>query len=358
MEPSNALPRWRGFNLPTEKFRSGGAGGFEEEDFEIMADWGFDFARLSVSYLAWVPKDQPDRLDEAVLAEIDRGIEFARSHGIHACLAFHRIAGFRPGSRQGNLWKDPAAADRAARHWAMMAERYAQITPEKLSFNLWNEPEEPSPEKMTRDDHERVARLVVEAIRAVDADRLIILDGMHWGTKPLTELADLADRNVHQSCRGYYPCEISHYKAAWNNPDVYPVPNWPLHWPEHDAKLREWYKTNKSINLAPNGSDRSGVERFYQPWVELMRGGPSTALRAGVGVHCGETGSYNHTPHDVAIAWLGDVLDVLTELNIGYALWNLRGPFGVLDSQRDDVQYEDFRGHALDREMLELLKRH
>jgi endoglucanase len=36
-------------------------------------------------------------------------------------------------------------------------------------------------------------------------------------------------------------------------------------------------------------------------------------------------------------------------------MWNLRGGFGVLDSDRADVKYEDFRGHKLDRKMLELL---
>ena len=44
------------------------------------------------------------------------------------------------------------------------------------------------------------------------------------------------------------------------------------------------------------------------------------------------------------------------EAGWGWALWNLRGGFGVLDSQREDVKYEDFRGHKLDREMLELIR--
>jgi hypothetical protein len=37
-------------------------------------------------------------------------------------------------------------------------------------------------------------------------------------------------------------------------------------------------------------------------------------------------------------------------------LWNFRGSFGVLDSGRADVQYEDWRGHKLDRAMLRLLQ--
>jgi endoglucanase len=37
-------------------------------------------------------------------------------------------------------------------------------------------------------------------------------------------------------------------------------------------------------------------------------------------------------------------------------LWNLRGGFGVLDSDRKDVPYEDYHGHKLDRKMLQLLQ--
>jgi endoglucanase len=51
-----------------------------------------------------------------------------------------------------------------------------------------------------------------------------------------------------------------------------------------------------------------------------------------------------------------DWLDLWKEAGWGWSLWELRGGFGVLDSQRTDVEYEDFRGHKLDREMLTLLQ--
>jgi endoglucanase len=73
-------------------------------------------------------------------------------------------------------------------------------------------------------------------------------------------------------------------------------------------------------------------------------------------VHVGEWGVFNSTPHPVALAWMRDVLDLWKEAGWGWALWNLRGGFGVLDSARSDVQYEDFRGHKLDRQMLKLLQ--
>jgi endoglucanase len=52
-----------------------------------------------------------------------------------------------------------------------------------------------------------------------------------------------------------------------------------------------------------------------------------------------------------------DCLDLWYEAGWGWALWNLRGPFGVVDSGREDVTYEDFNGHKLDREVLELLRK-
>jgi len=40
----------------------------------------------------------------------------------------------------------------------------------------------------------------------------------------------------------------------------------------------------------------------------------------------------------------------------GWALWGFRGSFGFIDSQRADAQYENWKGHQLDRAMLELLR--
>jgi hypothetical protein len=56
------------------------------------------------------------------------------------------------------------------------------------------------------------------------------------------------------------------------------------------------------------------------------------------------------------MAWLADVMDILKTNRWGYALWNFRGSFGILDSGRSDVAYEDFHGHKLDRKMLTLLQ--
>jgi len=66
--------------------------------------------------------------------------------------------------------------------------------------------------------------------------------------------------------------------------------------------------------------------------------------------------AFNRTPHDVTLRWAEDCLRNWREAGFGWALWNFRGPFGILDSGRADVRYDEFHGHQLDRKLLDLLR--
>jgi endoglucanase len=88
--------------------------------------------------------------------------------------------------------------------------------------------------------------------------------------------------------------------------------------------------------------------QLIAPWKKLEA--------MGVGVHVGEWGAHHFTPHDVTLAWMRDMISAWKEAGWGWALWNFRGTFGILDSERTDVTYEDFHGHKLDRKMLEILR--
>ena len=72
----------------------------------------------------------------------------------------------------------------------------------------------------------------------------------------------------------------------------------------------------------------------------------------------GECGVYSKTPHDVTLAYMEDMLKIMQEHNMNYALWNFRGTFGILDSRRADVDYEDYNGYDLDRKYLDLLQKY
>lgn len=323
------LPRWRGFNLlnlysaghPERHSR------FVERDFEWIAAWGFDFVRLPMSYLCWSSYADMKRIDESQMAIVDEAVEFGRRHGLHVNLNLHRIPGFCINAPKEplSLWQDEAALDAACHHWAHLARRYVGLPNARVSFDLINEPN-----GVDGPNYARVVRRLCEAIWAEDPQRLVVADGIDVGNTPVFELAGAG---VAQSTRGYTPMHVSHWRARWvQGSDAWPEPTWPL----VDAQGKRW--------------DRAALRERIEPWRRLAD--------RGVGVHVGEFGAHRYTPHKVALAWLEDWLSLWNEAGWGWALWQFRGDFGVLDSGRTDVAYEDFHGHKLDRAMLELLRAH
>ncbi|GAB2793154.1 cellulase family glycosylhydrolase [Rhabdobacter roseus] len=347
----NPLPRWKGFNLldffspdPTQN-----RGGTSEEQLKWIADWGFDFIRLPMAYPSYVKFDRskpitPEQvraLDPQATDRIEQLVYLAHKHNLHVSLNLHRAPGFCVNAgfvEPYNLWQDAQALDDFCYHWNFWATRFGQTSRQKISFDLLNEPctrEDMNDQHSRRgpvpgDQYRALALAASKAIRSVNPDHLIIADGNNVGNNVIPEITDL---DIAQSCRGYNPGIISHYKAPWVFKDSsnLPEPKWP-------GQVGDQYLS------------RAMLEKAYEPWIELTQ--------QGVGVHCGECGCWNKTPHEVFLAWFGDVLDVLKTHDIGFALWEFRGSFGLLDSGRDDVAYEDWHGHKLDRKLLTLLQKH
>jgi len=320
------LPRWRGFNLHERFMLSLGREPYRELDFEWMAEWGFDFVRLPLDYRFWTPQDNWTEIDERELEALDQAVEFGRQYGVHVSLNLHRTPGYCVGKppEPKNLWADKEALEASALQWTHFARRYKGRPNSELSFNLINEPA-----RIKAEVYVRVVRRLVGAIHAEDPDRLVIADGLDWARTPVPELLAL---EVAQSTRGYDPMPLTHYRASWTSgSDEWEEPTWPL----------------KVGNIV---WDRDRLSRGTERWKRLES--------RGVGVMVGEWGAFQHTPHEVVLAWMRDCLELWKEAGWGWALWCFRGSFGILDSGRKDVAYEDFRGHKLDRKMLELLLQH
>ena len=226
------LPRWRGFNL-TEKMSAERPAPFREADFDIIAGWGFDFARLPLNYRLWTPA--PGRYDEAALREIDQAVVWGQARGIHVCLCLHTAPGYsidggalRAERAAGlDLWA-PGAAGAPARaalaaQWGLLAARYAGIG-DGLSFNLVNEPQ-----MVPGEAYRTAVAPAVEEIRRASPRRLIIADGTQGvdaGRVPVPELIPLG---LAQSTRGYRPFDLTHYRVSWVfGADTWPVPSWPM----------------------------------------------------------------------------------------------------------------------------------
>jgi endoglucanase len=175
-----------------------------------------------MDYRCWTEPSDWTKLREEVLKDIDAAVRFGQKHGIHVCINFHRAPGYTVASppEPKPLWTDAEALKVCCLHWAHFARRYKGIPNSQVSFNLFNEPANITPEV-----HRKVVERVVEAIREQDPNRLIICDGRDWGGTAPGELIGL---KVAAATRGYLPFVISHYKASWvQGSDKWPEPTHP-----------------------------------------------------------------------------------------------------------------------------------
>ncbi len=123
---------------------------------------------------------------------------------------------------------------------------------------------------------------------------------------------------------------VSHHRATW--------------WPQHAQAPPPVYP---GVQWEGRVWNREALMDFYRPWREVESKGAT--------IHIGECGCHNKTANDVALRWLADLFGVLRDLGWGYALWEFRGTFGIVEHGRPGARYEMLHGYNVDRELLDLL---
>lgn len=325
------MPRY-GFNFQWmfSTFRGSTPQEADEHALDFMAKHGFNFVRICTDYQFWTQDYNYFEPDETVFLYLDRYLDACRSRGFQMNLNLHRAPGYcinRNDLEKHNLWKDPIAQDAFVFLWETFARRYKGVPNDAISFDLLNEPPAEGQYGMTRDIHAAIMRRTVAAIRAIDPDREIVIDGIGGGHYAMPELADLG---VIHSGRGYQPMPVSHAGARWWSdwekapPPVYPGVEW-------DGQ--RW--------------DKDALRALFAPW---------RAVEAqGNRVHIGEFGCYVNTPNDVALRWLGDLFSLWKEYGWGYSMWNFDGDFGIIGHTRPGAVFEAMDGYRVDRQLFDLM---
>lgn len=325
-------PKWHGVNLMNmlrvnmpDRF----PGCFDEEIFQWLEEWGFNFIRLPLDY-RFLMNPEGELLEEG-FEKIDEAIRFGQKHKLHIQICLHVAPGFVilpiPGEER-DLNTNPESQQKFIRIWRAFAERYVGIPNEDLSFNPVNEPA-----NFTTEQFARVFGETLIAIREIDPKRFVMLDGNAVASTPVPLFFNF--KSTGQAFRGYTPHALTHYQASYIKDQPKNPPTWPcLPGPEDDPNCWIWEQPETTLEKFAWAGD------FDYP------------------IMVGEFGVQNKTSHEVSLAWMEHCLKLWHERGFSWALWQLDGANGFLDSEREDVEYEDFHGHKLDRKMLTLLKKY
>jgi aryl-phospho-beta-D-glucosidase BglC (GH1 family) len=310
-------------------------------DIALIKSAGFDHVRLSVN-----PKPMMDamhRQDRGAeyFGYLDAAMKMILDAGLAVEVDMHPDSDFKE-----RLAKEDDFVQRFADFWSTVAQHYASWDADRVFFEILNEPE-------MRDAYRwyGVEAKLAAAIRRGAPANTIIATGARWDDDDdLVFLEPLPDANVVYVFHFYEPHIFTHQGATWG------AYYW--HWlkglrypssPENAAEVAK---------LVPEARDRMQVIRYGQDHWNAERieaeinQAADWAKQRGVPLVCNEFGVFRYfsDPQNRA-AWITDVRTSLERHNIGWAMWDYSGSFGVVTNRETKAKLDEVTVRALGLKM-------
>ncbi|QQS04089.1 MAG: cellulase family glycosylhydrolase [Fibrobacterota bacterium] len=292
-------------------------------DFARIREMGFDHVRLPVDEeQLW----KPDGTRETEAWDLlESGLDWAEAVGLSVVCDLHvlRSHHFNQTSVPA-LYADPSELNRFCQLWRDLAGVLGKRSQDRVALEILNE-------AVARDDEDwnRVSSAAWRAMREAAPQHTIVL-GSNWYCmcKTFPQLVVPDDPNLILTFHFYNPMFVTHHRAewtpqgAWTGGISYPGKHWPEGVPEGlDAALAE--------RMHAANQTRWGVEAMR----EEIQSPLAKASETGHKLYCGEFGVIRHAPLAIRKAWLTDAVGLFEENRIGWAMWDWKGAFGVVDAE-------------------------
>jgi endoglucanase len=309
-------------------------------DIALIQSAGFDHVRLSVNPQPMMDAARRHDGTAEYFSYLDAAVKMILDSGLAVEIDMHPDSDFKAKLSEDDF------VERFADFWSMVAQHYSSWDADRVFFEILNEPE-------MRDAYRwyGVEAKLAAAIRRAAPAHTIIAAGARWDDDDdMVFLEPLPDANVIYVFHFYEPHLFTHQGATWG------AYYW--HWlmglhypssPENAAQV---------ATRVPEARDRMQVIRYGQDhW------GPSRieaeinqaadwANKHGVPLICNEFGVYRafSDPQDRA-AWIKDVRTALERHNIGWAMWDYSGSFGVVTNRETKAKLDEVTLQALGLKM-------
>jgi endoglucanase len=313
------------------------------DDIATMAKLGFDNVRVSIDAVPLgVSFSCMDATQHGAsgdcggpegdfVARLDRAMDTILADGMAVTIDLHPEDSYKQPLRTDN-----AAVDRLVALWRKLAAHYAGRDPDRVFFEILNEPEV--------NDAYRWAGIqarVAAAIREAAPANTIIATGPNYSDIPdLLSLEPLDDGNVIYNFHFYDPHEFTHQGATWG------VWWWRyehgIPYPSTQSSMQELLKE------VPNRAERFQLENYFlDDWNadhirRLIDEAAGWALVNHVPLISNEFGVYRAVADPVSrTSWIRDVRTALEADGIGWAMWDFHGGFGVAVRDKDGKSVAD-----------------
>jgi endoglucanase len=294
-------------------------------DMKLIYDMGFDSVRLGIEPSLIARHGSLTPANPQALAALDDAVDEILANHLAVMLCVFPSDDYKHNLSTGS------GVDDFVLLWRILAAHFAKSDRSKVFFELINEPEVSDSYRWMG-----IQARVDQAIRTVDSVHTIIATAANYGSLPdILQLEPLRDPNVIYNFHFYEPYQFTHQGASWGSAE------WPyfkdIPYPATPETLATQISNVPSdparYNLYLYGAghwDHAAIEgriAFAAAW----------ARERNVPLICNEFGVYRETADPASRArWIGDVRSALEENHIGWAMWDYRGNFGVVE--RTDKQ--------------------
>jgi endoglucanase len=311
------------------------------QDLALIRAMGFDHVRLCVNPQPLFRPLQADQINSDYLTYLDAALKMILDQGLAVEIDIQAEDNFK-----AKLASDDEFVEQFVDFWRALARHYSALDPERVFFEILNEPELRDPYRWYG-----IEAKVTTAIREGAPEHTIIVTGAHWSDDDdLVFLEPLRDPDWIYTFHFYEPHIFTHQGATWS------VNYW--HFLKGVPYPSDPEAAQKAAALVPDPVHRLDVVRYGMSHWDASRIDADVAQvvewarRWNVPVICNEFGVYrkNADPRDRA-AWIGDVRTTLEKYGLGWTMWDYSGSFGVVTKQNGQSVPDESTVRALGRTM-------
>ncbi len=284
----------------------------------LMDSMGFETLRLPVTFDKWEDRHSPYTFDSiSYFKNIDSVITWCGLLNMNLIIVY----------QHGVLYDSNFTSEkkRIVALWKQIANRYANTSPQKVFFELYNEPN-----NITTSHWRTAAIAIIDALRPILPNHTFIVGPTEWNSLyKLNEMGVLPDTNIIYNFHFYEPFIFTHQGATWGGPGLNTIG---IPFP-YDST------TMPPMNPLVIGTQGEGAYNYYhvagtcQSIADALSIAANFGLVNNVPVWCGEFGSYSaFVPNDGSRCRYTDcVKNNLDSLQIPYALWEWDEGFSIFN---------------------------
>jgi endoglucanase len=311
-------------------------------DIALIKSLGFDHVRLSVNPQPIMDANRHGGRDE-YFGYLDAAVKIILDAGLAVEIDMHPESEFK-----ARLAKEDDFVERFADFWRTTAQHYSSWAPDRVFFEILNEPEMHDPYRWIG-----VEAKLAAAIRQGAPAHTILAPGASWDNDDdMIRLEPLRDPNVIYVFHFYEPHIFTHQGATWGAYYWHWLKG--LHYPSNPENAAQ------VAAAVPEPVYRLSVIRYGQDHWNASRvdaeinQAADWAKQNNVPLVCNEFGVFRifSDPRDRE-AWIKDVRTSLERRNIGWAMWDYSGSFGVVTKKEGQATPDEVTVRALGLKMPE-----